>query len=487
MRNARRFLLAVIAVLVSVLVLRGLVYESRQITAQAREPLGIDANAVAQRLARGIRHRTISHGLEGPVEAQAFRDLHAQLASDFPLTHQNLARETVSQWSLLYTWQGKQPKLPAVLLLAHQDVVPVEPGSEDAWTHPPYAGVIDGTHVWGRGALDDKGSMFCILEAVEALLTDGFIPERNVILAFGHDEELGGPRGAMEIAARLKARGVEAHFALDEGGAVTENTLAMLDAPVAVIGIAEKGSVSIELVVESLGGHSSMPPRQTAIGVLAAAITRLEANPVPGGIGGTVAIMLDHLGPELDFVPKLVLANRWLFGPLLEATFADDPTFDAMLRTTTAATMFNGGVKTNVLPSRVQAVVNFRILPGDSVQSVRDHVERTIDDERVQITVAPESREPSDVSPIDAPGFRAIHSTIGSYFPDAIVSPYLVVGGTDARYYAEITPNLYRFSPFRFTPEDRKRMHGTNERIEISTLARAVAFYRHLIETSSAN
>ncbi|MCP4037326.1 MAG: M20/M25/M40 family metallo-hydrolase [bacterium] len=487
MRNITRVILVMIALLVAVLLFRTLGYDSRQVDVDAREPSGIDARAVAERLARGLRHRTISHDLDGPVEEQAFRDLHAQLATDYPLTHRHLKRETVSQWSLLYTWPGSRPELPATLLLAHQDVVPVEAGSEQAWEHPPYSGDIDETYVWGRGAIDDKGAMFCILEAVEGLLARGFAPQRTVILAFGHDEELGGPRGAIQIAALLKQRGIEAEFVLDEGGAVTEKTITILEDPVAVIGIAEKGSVSIELVVETLGGHSSMPPRQTGIGILAAAITKLEQNPMPGTIDGAVDVMLDHLGPELPFHLKLVMANRWLFRPVLEAVFAGEPTLDAMQRTTTAATIFNGGVKTNVLPSRVKAVVNFRILPGDSVQRVRDHVESTIADQRVKIAIAPESREPSNVSPIDVPGFRAIQAATSAYFPDAIVSPYLVVGGTDARYFAEISSNIYRFAPFRFTAEDRKRVHGTGERIEIATLARAVAFYQHLIETTNGD
>lgn len=473
-------------VLIAVLLVRTLGFDSRQVEADAIDVSKIDSNAIAERLSRGLQLRTISHSLDGPVEAQAFLDLHAQLAEDYPLVHAKLTRETVSQYSLLYTWKGTKADLPAVLLLAHQDVVPVEAGSEDGWEQPPYSGHIDGSHVWGRGAMDDKGSLFCIMEAVEALLARGFQPERTVLLAFGHDEELGGPVGAIKVAELLASRGVKAEYVLDEGGAVIEGSISMIEAPVAVVGIAEKGFLSIDLVVETLGGHSSMPPRQTGIGILSAAIAALEANPMPGGIGGAVNRMFDYIGPELDFPIKLVIANRWLFNPLLERVFSGDPTMDAMQRTTTAATIINGGVKANVLPSRVKATVNFRILPGETHDDVRDHVVRTIADERIVVTKQREARNPSPISSVDSLGFKAIQKTASAFFPSAIVTPYLVVGGTDSRFYADISPNLYRFTPFLYSAKDRERIHGTNERIAIETLGRAVGFYTQLIEVTAA-
>jgi carboxypeptidase PM20D1 len=218
---------------------------------------------------------------------------------------------------------------------------------------------------------------------------------------------------------------------------------------------------------------------------LSAAIVALEANPVPGSIDGAVDIMFDHLGPELSFPIKLVMANRWLFRSLLGVAFAGEAALDAMQRTTTAATIFNGGVKANVLPTRVKATVNFRILPGDTIESVREHVRRTIDDERIKLTLL-NGRNPSPISSIDSPSFKAIQQTVTNFFPDAIVSPYLVVGGTDARFYGEVSENLYRFAPFRFADEDRKRIHGSNERVAMGTLSRAVGFYTALIEKTAS-
>jgi carboxypeptidase PM20D1 len=487
MKTGFRVSMVLFAILASILVIRTIGYESRQISVDEFDAPDVDANAVARRLARGLRHRTISHHVDGPIESQAFFDLHAQLQADYPLTHAKLSREIVSDYSLLYTWPGSRPDLPAALLLAHQDVVPVEAGSEAAWEHPPYAGIIDETYVWGRGAIDDKGALFCIMEAIEGLVAKGFQPERTVLLAFGHDEELGGPRGAIQIAALLAERGVKADYVLDEGGAVTEGTISIVADPVAVVGVAEKGSVSIEMTVETMGGHSSMPPRHTGIGILAAAIVRLEENPVPGEIDGAVDIMFDYLGPELSFPFKLVMANRWLFNPLLERAFSGEPTLDAMQRTTTAATIIHGGVKTNVLPSRVKAVVNFRILPGDTIDSVYDHVLRIVDDDRVELAIAKESRNPSAIAPIDSESFRSIQRTISGFFPTAIVAPYLVTGGTDSRSYAAISSNLYRFAPVQFDAQDRERIHGTNERIEIAALGRAVGFYMQLIEETAGH
>ena len=486
MKTALKLIAGFLLTLIVILAVNTANFESRQIEAEPADVSAFDSAAIAERLSRGLKLQTISHSLDGPIEAEAFFALHAQLASDYPLTHKTLVRETVSDYSLLYTWEGTKPELPAALLLAHQDVVPVETGSEDAWEQPPYSGHIDATHVWGRGAMDDKGSLFCIMEAVEGLIARGYQPERTVLLAFGHDEELGGPQGATQIAQLLASRGIKAEYVLDEGGAVTKGTLSMLDAPVAVIGIAEKGSVSIDLVVETLGGHSSMPPRQTGIGILSAAIATLEANPIPGGIAGPVELMFDHIGPELDFPINMVMANLWLFRPLLERVFASDPSMDAMQRTTTAATIINGGVKTNVLPSRVKATVNFRILPGDTHDSVFEHVVGTIADDRIQVTKRRESRNPSPVSPVDSLGFKAIQKTVRDYFPTAIVTPYLVMGGTDSRYYSEISTNLYRFAPFLYNNEDRERIHGTNERIEIDTLGRAAGFYTRVIELTTA-
>ena len=486
MKSVLKALGLAVAISLAIILVRTLQYESRQVTPEVVTPAPVDEGSVARHLADALQIRTISHSLEGPVETEALLEFQQYLSATYPLTARRLQREIINEYSLLYTWTGKNPELPAVLLLAHMDVVPVEPGSEGAWKHDPFAGEIRDGEVWGRGAMDDKGPLICLMESVEGLLQRGFQPERTVLLAFGHDEELGGETGAIEIAKHLEARGVRAMLVLDEGGAVTEKTIPTLDEPVALIGIAEKGSVSIDLEVETKGGHSSMPPRQSGIGVLSAAIVALEDNQVPGGLRGATSSMFDYLGPELPFPVRAILANRWLFDPLLERVFASLDVIAPMIRTTTAATIFNGGVKTNVLPSRVKATVNFRILPGDTIESVIGHVTKVIDDDRVRITPRGAARNPSPISPIDTQGFDAIHRSIKAVFPTATVAPYLVMGGTDSRYYSAISENLYRFAPFKFSSEDRKQIHGTNERIPVAALGKAVVFYTQLIEKAAS-
>src|SRR5437773_596279 len=310
--------------------------------------------------------------------------------------------------------------------LERQDVVPVESGTESRWTEPPFEGRIAGGYVWGRGALDDEGSLVGILEAVEHLVAAGTKPRRTVYLAFGYDEEVGGRRGAARIADLLASRNVHPELVLDEGGALATGLITGVAAPVALIGIAEKGYVTVELTAQAEGGHSSMPPRATAVGILAAGLARLETRQMPRAIRGPTADMFDYLGPEMPFAPRLVMANRWLLGGILTSQFGTTPQGNALLRTTTAPTVLQAGVKENVLPSTARALVNFRILPGDSVASVLEHVRRVVHDP--QITVHPLTETLSNPSPVSSPDsapFRLLARTIRAVAPGTIVTPWL--------------------------------------------------------------
>lgn len=488
MRRALRWAALALAALVAVVAVRTARFGSRQPAVSAVPPVAVEVDALAGRLAAGLRHATVSSENADEVDLAAFRGFHRLLEEAYPRLRRVLERETVNEGSLLYTWKGRDPSLPPVLLAAHIDVVPVDAGSESRWTHPPFEGVVADGFVWGRGAMDDKASLFCTLEAVEGLVTAGFEPERTVLLAFGHDEEVGGERGAARIAALLAERGTRLAFVLDEGGAVVApGYLPGFERQIATIGIAEKGSVGIALEADATGGHSSTPPRHTAVGIVAAAVAELEDHPMPGDIDGTTALLLDHLGPELPLPWRVVLANRWLFGPLLEIGLSRLPATDAMLRTTTAATMIEGGIKENVLPTHARAVVNFRIHPRDSVDAVVEHVRRVVGDDGVKVEVAGRSvpSEPSGVSPPDSEAFAAIARAVREVFPDASAVPYLVVGGTDSRHYAELTPRIYRFSPFEYGRDALERVHGTDERVSLENLVAGVRFYRRLIERAA--
>jgi carboxypeptidase PM20D1 len=477
-------LVAGLATLVGVLLVRTLRLESRQIEVEPVTGVSVDAGSVAEHLAGVVRFRTISYQDSALFEGDEFLRFHAYLEDIFPGVHSALSREIVGDYSLLYRWDGADTSLRPLLLMAHIDVVPVEPGTESDWTYPAFDGRVAEGYVWGRGALDDKSCLITILEAVEALLQQGFQPRRSVYLAFGHDEEVGGRQGAARIAELLASRGVELEFVLDEGGVIAD-MVPGIDSLVALLGLAEKGFLSLELSVRMEGGHSSMAPMQTAVGVISTAVHRLETHPVPGGIRGATAAMVDYLGPEMPFLGRLFIANRWLFGKLVERQFAASPEGNAMVRTTTAPTTFQAGVKENVLPSSARAVVNFRVLPGDSTAGVIEHVRRTVADPRVEITTLGFRSEPSPMSDVESPSFRFLERTIRQVLPGVIVAPSLVIGGTDSRYFVGLAEDVYRFMPFTVGADDLKRVHGTNERIPVDGCADMVRFYVQLLRNSA--
>jgi carboxypeptidase PM20D1 len=431
-----------------------------------------------------VRVRTVSEQQQPDAHAQDFAALHTYLAQSFPRLHASLRRETVATHSLLYTWPGSDPSLPAVVLMAHQDVVPIAPGTERDWQVEPFSGEIRDGFVWGRGAWDDKGNLMSQLEAVEALVAAGFAPRRTILLAFGHDEEVGGS-GAKAIAELLATRGTRVEFVVDEGMLITEGMLKGLDPPAALVGLAEKGYVTVELTASATPGHSSMPSRRTAIGTLAGALARLSDTPMPARLTPLARDMLETLAPEMGGANRVLLSNLWLTGGLVVREFAKSPSTDATLRTTTAPTIVAGGNKENVLPGEARALVNFRILPGDTSQDVLAHVRRVVADEGVRIVAVGEVHEPSRVSRIDTPAYRTLSSAIRALDPAIVVAPGLMIGATDSRYFERLTDNVYRFSPVRVRAEDLSRFHGTNERIAIRNYGEMITFYHRLLSVAA--
>jgi carboxypeptidase PM20D1 len=436
----------------------------------------------AERLAGSLRIPTISLESGRTSDAKSFRALHRYLEAAFPQAHSQLEREAVNTHSLLYTWRGADPALKPILIVGHLDVVPIEPGTESSWTEAPFSGRVSDGYIWGRGAIDNKSAVLGVLEAVEMLLRDGFRPSRTVYLAYGHDEEVGGGQGAKEIAALLQQRGVELEMVLDEGGVISSGVLSGVSKPVALVGIAEKGFVSVELTVRQAGGHSSMPPQQSTVGILGAAVARLEQDQMPARLERPTRQLFERIAPQFPFAQRAVFANLWLTRPLVVTKLESSPTTNAMVRTTTAATIFQAGEKENVLPSQARAVVNFRILPGDSVAEVMQHVRRVVDDKRVDIRLATGfSAQPSAVSSSESASFRKLERAILGTNPDAIVAPYLVVGVTDSRHYADLTGNIFRFQPVRVSSDDLERMHGSDERIAVGEYERAIRVYRQIL------
>ena len=479
-------LLLAVLVLALVLAINTWRQPSRQLAVPARAPVAVDVREVAGKLSEAVQLRTVSIDGQPDAAAPELLKLHAWLQQRFPQAHAVMKREVVGGYSLLYTWPGRDAQAAPLMLMAHQDVVPIAPNTEADWQQPPFSGAVQGGFVWGRGAWDDKGNLVSILQAVEMLASEGFQPRRTVYLAFGHDEEVGGEQGAAQIAALLKSRGVKLDFVVDEGLLITEGVLKGLDAPLALVGVAEKGYVNLALSSHGTPGHGSMPPRETAIGSLAAALTRLEAQPMPAGIRGVAADMFGRIAPEMSLPMRVVLSNLWLFGPLVRHQLEQGPSTNAMLRSTRALTMVAGGNKANVLPGEATANVNVRLLPGDSVAGAVEQARLAIGNPAVQVAPAPGPRaEPSPISPADSASYRLIERTVRELFPGTVVAPGLMIGATDSRHLLAVADHVYRFSPVRARAEDLPRFHGTNERIATSNLGELVAFYHRLLQADA--
>lgn len=444
------------------------------------DPIPFDRDALAHTLSRAIAIPTVSRD-DAPPDAAAFEALRALLAEAFPQVHATLQVERVAEHTLVYTWPGADPSLPVGVLMAHQDVVPADPAG---WSYPPFAGTLADGFVVGRGALDDKNNLVAQLAALEWLVANGFHPARTVVLVAGHDEEVGG-HGAESAAAAIVGRG-PVGWVLDEGGPLLHRAMGGLAAPAALVGVAEKGYATVELAVSADGGHASMPPPSTAAGRIAAAVARIEANPMPARLEGPSAAMLDAFAPEVELPLRVVMSNRWLTGPLVRRILAGKSSTNASIRTTAAVTMLSGSDKENVLPRRATARINLRLLPGDTVDEALDHLRRVIDDPEVSVAVVGGfSSEASAVSRWDGPVWDQLADTIRAAFPDAAVAPFLMVGATDARRFAPHCDAVFRFSPFRLDPEDLQRLHGVDERVSVDALPRAAGFYVRWLEAAA--
>lgn len=439
----------------------------------------VDAQAVAARLGEAVRFRTVSNPEQRePAEFEAFK---AWMVRTYPKVHASLEREPVGE-ALLYTWTGRDSAQKPLILAAHFDVVPVEPGTEGEWSQPPFSGAVKDGAVWGRGAMDDKNAVVAILEAAESLLAEGFTPDRTIYLAFGHDEETMGD-GATAVAAALAERGVQAELILDEGLVITDGVIAGLEPLGALIGVAERGYVNVELTARGEGGHSSTPPPQTSVGILSTAIAKLEASPFPARLDGPTRQMLETFGPEMGGPNRLVMANLWLLDGVVLGILEGKRSTNATIRTTMAPTLLEGSVKANVLAQVAKGVINVRIHPRDSIEGVLERMTWVVDDPRVSLRAMTEDfhDEPSEVSSTTSPGYQRVARALRQSFPGVVVAPGLVVGFTDGRKYSAVADDVYRVGAFTYTPEDTHRIHGTDERILIEDLGRAVMFFRQVI------
>lgn len=434
-----------------------------------------------ERLAALVRLPTVSRFEAAQEDAAPFLDFPRELERQFPVLHARLRRDAVGDRGLLYEWPGSDPSLSPAILAAHYDVVP--PG-EIPWTRPPFSGDLAEGFVWGRGSQDTKVTLTGILAAAERLLEEGFRPTRTLYFAFGGDEEVGGARGAAILARTLRERGVRASFLSDEGGIVADGMLSFADRPLALVGIAEKGYVDVELEARGAGGHASMPPRSTAAGTLARAVARLESRPFPARLTYTVKSFLSDLSPYVPFGFRLLFRSPGVSALALIKAFSAAPTTNALIRTTQAATMLSGSDKENVLPDRARAVINVRILPGETVAGVLARISSIVARDGVTVRQAHEGLavEPLPESPTDHEGYRAMRSALEASYPEAAVVPFLFSAGTDSKHYADIVQAIYRIAPIRQTSRDLAGVHGPDERISFENIRRCALFYYKLMK-----
>lgn len=441
---------------------------------------------LVEALKGAIRIPTVSFS-EEEQNTTALREFGEYIQKVFPQVFSSslIQHEVLGGYSHLFKVQGSDHNLLPYMLLAHIDVVPAPP---ESWEVPPFSGEERDGYIYGRGTLDDKNCVIGILQSLEFLLKRGHKPRRSFYIGLGHDEEISGHKGAQKIVEKLQSQGVKLAFVLDEGLAVLDGVIQGISQPVALVGTTEKGSVTLDLTVNRLPGHSSMPPSETSIGILAAAVSRLEQNMMPNMFGnGPEQDMFEHLSTKFDFPLNIIMANLWLFSPILSRILELSPSTNAIVRTTTALTIFKAGIKSNVIPPTATATVNFRLHPAQTVQEVLDIVQNTIKDERVELSVL-NSFDPLPVSPNDMSlGYHILQRTIHDVFSGPPVAPGVCVGNTDSRHFVNLTNSIYRFSPVVLKKEDVDRIHGLNERISKEAIELLVQFYIQLIQNSDTD
>lgn len=440
-----------------------------------------DAHTMAEHLAGMIPFRTIAFRDQKKTDGAPFLALHDYLEKTYPLAHRTLEKEIIGGYSLLYRWRGENSDKQPVLFMAHQDVVPVPEDTLDQWEQPPFDGRITGGKVWGRGALDCKNMLCCELEAVEALLAAGYAPERDIYLAFGHDEESGGFNGMTAVARTLQQRGVTLSFVLDEGSGYVEGAERHCPGqPLAEVGVFEKGYLDLQLTVQSEGGHASRPGATTALGRLAKAISAVENAQFPLSLSQPVQWTYQALAPYLEEGELKQRVSAMEQQPeALAALLCRTAKGNAMVRTTIAPTMASASDRPNVLPTQAQAVINFRLAPESDCQAVVAHCKRAIGDAQVALTVL-RGEEPSRITPIDSEAYRTLCEVIGQIRPGCAVVPVAVLGATDSRKFEEICTNIFRFTPL-YTKGLGHTVHGINEAMPVDALPEGAAFFMALI------
>jgi len=434
-----------------------------------------------QRLSKALQFETISDYDSTAFDPVVYKNFISYLQQAFPLTHQKLEFRIINEYSLVYYWKGIDTKKAPVLFLGHYDVVPAEASTLKQWTHSPFSGHVDNEWIWGRGAVDNKFLVMSLLETAENLLKEKFTPRQDIYFAFGHDEEIGGEQGAQKIAEYLKTKDIEFDMVLDEGGIIVKDVFPGITKAIAFISTGEKGDMNVEMTVFEKGGHSSVPPKETAIDILSTAIIKLNKNPMPARLQEPTIEMFNILAPHFDGKTRFAVRHRRLFGKKILKKLSNNPGTNALIRTVMSTTMLQGGAKENSLPTFAAVNLNIRILQGDSIESVMHYIHKTANDPRIQLTLKRYSHNPSPITPSNGKAWQVLSNTIKNNWPDIVISPLVAPGTTDSRHYSSLSKTILRFIPVTVNKESKEQIHGINERIGISEYFKSIQFYTELI------
>jgi len=442
------------------------------------EEKDIDLERAIKHLQEMVKIETLWNWDEDP-EGKPFKEFRDLLPQLYPLIHEHCKYEQIGRSGMLFHWKGKSAEEPTIFM-AHYDVVPAE---ADKWSKPPFSAIRENGEIWGRGTLDTKGTLCAALEAAETLLAQGYVPENDIYFTFGGDEETDST-DAPAIVDVLKSRGIKPVLVLDEGGAVVEKIFPGVSAPTALIGTSEKGSANVTFSVNSTGGHASAPPVRTPIGVLARAVARIEDNPFKAHICESVSKMFDTLGRHSSFAFKLIFANLWCFKGLFTMICKKSGgELNALVRTTCAFTQMQGSTARNVLPPTASITANMRIMSPENMDTIIDELKEKVVDDSITITRLT-GVNPSPFSNMNSEGYERVSTAIAATWPKAIISPYLMIAASDSRHYCQISDVVLRFSAMALSSDDRKRIHGNDERISEAQFLEALMFYQRMLRVS---
>ena len=444
----------------------------------------IDGIKASANLASSVKFKTVSNQDKNNFPKQEFENFIQWAASTYPKFHSEMELVQL-EYSLLYKWKGSDESLAPILLTGHYDVVPVIPGTEESWVEGPFSGAISNNRIWGRGTLDDKSGVIGMYEAASYLIERNHQPRRTVYFSFGHDEEVGGG-GAALVASKLKKEGVQLSWSLDEGSFVNKGFFPGVSKLVAPINVAEKGSMNLLIVAKAKGGHSSTPPKKTAVTILAEALIKLDKKPLPGSLDGLSETMFNEVSKHMPFGYRFLFSNRWLFGSWLDSQMSSSPVINAMIRTTTAPTMLEGSIKTNVLPIEATALINFRLHPRDTIESVTNHVKNAVESKDVEVRLLG-GREASGISEWKSPGYEIIASSLNKVYGEVVSVPGIMIAASDTRHYSKVADNSFRFNPFTIVPKDMTGFHGTNESIDADHLVDGIKTYVEIILSGTSS